>query len=108
MTPYVVYSSLTSNTWNHIVWQHYKATNTLLAYVNGVQTYSNNAVARTTPDSASYPFYTILCAGSATNFGYGSGSYWSGALGIYRWYNTILTAAQIQSNYNAERARFGR
>jgi hypothetical protein len=108
MNPYIVSSSLTSNAWNHIVWQHNKATNTLLAYVNGVQTYSNNAVSRTTPDSASSQFYTILCAGSATNFGYGSASYWSGALGIYRWYNIILTAAQVQSNYNAERIRFGR
>ncbi len=108
MTPYIVYSNLTSNAWNHIVWQHNKATNTLLAYVNGVQTYSNNTVARTTPDSASSQFYTILCAGTATNFGYGSASYWSGALGVYRWYNIILTAAQIQSNYNAERVRFGR
>ncbi len=108
MTAYIVFNSLTSNTWNHIVWQHNKAANTLIAYVNGVQTYSNNAVSRTTPDSVGAQFYTILCAGSATNFGYGSASYWNGALGIYRWYNTILTAAQIQSNYNAERIRFGR
>lgn len=108
MTPYVVYSSLTSNTWNHIIWQHNKVANTMMAYVNGVQTYSNNAVARTTPDSAGSQFYTILCAGSATNFGYGSGTYLNAALGIYRWYNTILTSNQILSNYNAERTRFGR
>jgi hypothetical protein len=108
MTPYVVFNSLTSNTWNHIIWQHNKAANTLMAYVNGVQTYSNNTVTRTTPDSVGAQFYTVLCAGSATNFGYGSGSYLGGALGIYRWYNTILTGAQIQSNYNAERTRFGR
>lgn len=105
MVAYQVYTSLTSNTWNHIIWQHNNATNTLLAYVNGVQTYSNNAVVRTTPPTG---FYTLLSAGSSTNFGYGSGSYWNGALCIYRWYNIILTPSQIQSNYNTERTRFGR
>ena len=108
LTAFPVYNSLTSNSWNHIIWQHNKTTNTLLAYVNGVQTYSNNTISRTTPDSASYQFYTVLCAGSATNFGYGSGSYLSGALGIYRWYNVILSSNQINSNYQAERTRFGR
>ncbi len=108
MTPYTVFTSLQSNAWNHIIWQHNKATNTLMAYVNGVQTYSNSSIARTTPDSAGSQFYTILCAPSSTNFGNGSASYWNGALGIYRWYNTILTSNQIQSNYQSERGRFGR
>ena len=108
LTAYPVLNSLTSNTWNHIIWQHNKATNTMMAYVNGIQTYSNNAISRTTPDSTSSQFYTILCAGSATNFGYGSGSYLNAALGIYRWYNVILSANQIQLNYQAERTRFGR
>lgn len=109
MTAYIVYSSLTSNSWNHIIWQHNKATNTLMAYVNGVRTYSNASVSRTTPDSiAGIQFYTILMAPSSTNFGYGSGSYMSGTLGVYRWYNIILTSNQINQNYSAERARFGR
>lgn len=104
MTAYVVYSSLTSNTWNHIVWQHNKGTNTLMAYVNGVRTYSNSGVGRVTPPSG---FYTVLCAGSATNFGYGSGSYLGASLGIYRWYNRILDSNQINQNFESERARFG-
>lgn len=108
MTAYPVYSSFTSNTWNHVIWQHNKATNTLMAYVNGVRTYSNNTVTRTTPDSiAGIQFYTVLCAGSTTNFGYGSGSYLGAALGIYRWYNTILTSNQIYNNFQSERSRFG-
>jgi len=109
MTAYVVNSSMTSNSWNHIVWQHNKATNTLMAYVNGVRTYSNASVARTTPDSvAETQFYTILMAGSATNFGYGSASYMNGALGVYRWYNSILTSNQIYQNFFTEQNRFGR
>jgi hypothetical protein len=108
MTAYQVFNSLTSNTWNHIIWQHNDATNTLMAYLNVDQTKSNNAVARTTPQDGGAQFYTVLCAGSATNFGFGSGSYLNGALGIYRWYTSILTSAQINSNYQAERARFGR
>ena len=109
MTPYIVYTGITSNTWNHIIWQHNKATNTLSAYVNGVQTYLNNGVGRTTPDSVVGPgFFPTLMAGSATNFGYGSASYMSGALGVFRWYNSFLSSNQINSNYNAEKARFGR
>jgi hypothetical protein len=108
MTPYIVYTGITSNTWNHIIWQNNKATNTLSAYVNGVQTYLNNGVSRTTPDSVGTGFFPTLMAGSATNFGYGSASYMSGALGVFRWYNSFLSSNQINSNYNAERARFGR
>lgn len=107
MTAYTVYSTLTSNAWNHIIWQHFKSTNTLMAYVNGVQTYSNAGVSRITPDSASYQFYTILCAPSGTNFGAGSASYLGANLAIYRWYNRILTAAEISTNFAAEKDRFG-
>lgn len=104
----VVFSSLTSNTWNHIIWQHNKATNNLLAYVNGVQTFNQTGISRTTPDSVIASFYILFAAGSATNFGYGGGSYWGGAISVFRWYNTILTSNQVLQNYNAERARFGR
>lgn len=107
LTGYTAYSTLTSNAWNHIVWQHRKSTNTLMAYVNGVQTYSNAAVPRSTPDSAGYQFYTILCAPSATNFGAGSASYLGANLAIYRWYNRILTASEISTNFAAEKNRFG-
>lgn len=107
MTPYIVYSTLTSNAWNHIVWQHRKSTNTLMAYVNGVQTYSNAAVSRTTPDSVGREFYTILCAPSGTNFGNGSATYLGANLAIYRWYNRILTSAEISTNFAAEKDRFG-
>jgi hypothetical protein len=107
MTAYTVYSTLTSNVWNHIVWQHNKSTNTLMAYVNGARTYSNAAVARTTPDSASAQFYTILCAPSGTNFGAGSASYLGANLAIYRWYNRILTSNEIFQNYTSEKDRFG-
>jgi hypothetical protein len=107
LTAYTVYSTLTSNVWNHIVWQHNKSTNTLMAYVNGTQTYSNAAITRTTPDSAGYQFYTILCAPSATNFGAGSASYLGANLAIYRWYNRILTAAEISTTFATEKDRFG-
>lgn len=104
----VVFSSLTSNTWNHIVWQHNKATNTMTAYVNGVQTFNSASISRTTPDSAVSGFYILFAAGSATNYGYGGGSYWGGAITVYRWYNTILTSNQVVQNFNAERTKYGR
>lgn len=108
MTAVIVYNGLQSNAWNHIVWQHSKVTNDFIAYVNGAQTYSNGNVPRTTPDSAGAQFYPILMAGSATNFGFGSGSYLAGSLAVFRWYNRDLSAAEVAQNFSAERARFGR
>ena len=105
MTAYVITTSLASNAWNHIIWQHSKSSNLLMGYVNGVQLYSNASVPRTTPSSG---FFPILMAGSATNFGYGSGNYMKGSLAVFRWYNQIIPGAQITSNFNSERGRFGR
>ena len=107
MTSYQVFSTLSANRWNHFVWQHSKSSNLLMAYVNGVQTYSNATISRTTPDSVGAGFYPILCSGSATNFGNGSASNFAGSVGIFRWYNTILTSSMVLQNYNVERARFG-
>lgn len=108
MTAYVVSGSFTSNAWNHVVWQYDKTATTLMAYVNGVRTYSNASVSRQTPDAYSSQFYTVLAAGSATNFGYGSASYMNGAIGVYRWYNSVLSSNDIVLNFQAERGRFGR
>ena len=107
MTAKVITNSFTANKWNHIIWQHDKSANLMMGYVNGIMLYSNASVPRTTPDSAGYGFYPILMARSATNFGYGSGSYLGASLGVFRWYNQILTSAQISSNFNGERGRFG-
>lgn len=104
MTPYIITNSFTSNAWNHVIWQHSKSSNLMMGYVNGVRLFSNAAVSRQTPSAG---FFPILMAGSSTNYGYGSGSYLRGSLGIYRWYNQILTPSQVSSNYNAEKARFG-
>lgn len=107
MTAKIVTSTLTSNAWNHIVFQHSKSSNLLMGYVNGVLLLSNGSVTRTTPDSVGAEFFPILMAGSATNFGYGSASYLAASLGVFRWYNQILTSSMVVQNYNAERARFG-
>lgn len=109
MNAYLMYNALQSNAWNHIVWQYTGKTNqNLRAYVNGVQQSNYTSVSRTTPDSIGSPFYLLLGAGSATNFGYSGNLYFNGTLAVFRWYNTTLTSNQIQQNYNAERARFGR
>lgn len=107
MSAKIVTTNLASNTWNHIVFQYSKPSTLMMGYVNGTRLYSNASVPRSTPDSAGYGFFPILMAGSATNFGYGSASYLQASLGIFRWYNQILSGEQISSNFNAERARFG-
>ena len=102
-TQYEVYSGLASNQWVHITYAYSNDTNTLAAYVNGAQTYSNNSgPQRVFPTTAYY-----------LNFGYPSAgnrignSYYYGGLGEYSWYNCYLNAAEISSNYNAQKGRYG-
>jgi hypothetical protein len=106
-SPYVTYTATTSfaaNQWNHVVWQHNYTTNTLTAYLNGSQVYNNASVVRliSTPG-----FFLALCQLDSTNNGYGGGSQLAASIAIFRWYNTILTPAQVLQNYNANKARFG-
>jgi len=108
LTPYTTATGFSSNTWNHVVWQWNNSTTTMLMYVNGIQTFSINIGARQLPTSLGYGYYMALCSRSGTNFLRGSESNLNCCLGVFRWYNRLLTSNQVWDNYNAERSRFGR
>jgi len=49
-----------------------------------------------------------LTPGNTTfNIGVSEGNYHNGAIGIVRWYNTVLSLANVQQNFEADRARYG-
>jgi hypothetical protein len=101
--PYVVYNSLASNTWYHIAFQFANSSNLLMAYVNGVRTYSNASIVRIY-NGASY--FLALGADDSTTVG-GISDYYNGLVSIYRWYNTIVSSNDIYNNFQSERGRFG-
>ncbi len=104
MTGHNVFNSLTSNSWNHIVYQFDNTNDTMQAYVNGVATFSNAVLARTYNET---DYYLALATTDTTSV-QGVSAGFNGLIAVYRWYNRILTSAQILDNYNSERASFGR
>jgi len=101
-TAYTANTGMQPNTWYHIVWQHNRTNNQFLAYVNGTLTMSN-IVSREIPTTG---YYIFIAAPTATTPVIGS-TYFNGLIGAFRWYNTTLTAAQILSNFNAQRGQYG-
>ena len=97
-----VYTGLTSNSWNHLVYQ-YISSGRLVAYVNGVQTFSNALATRQFPSA----YYLYLGLTDATTVG-GITNYFGGGIGIWRMYNEVINSNAILSNYNTEKGRFGR
>jgi len=104
-TAFTANTGMQPDTWYHIVWQHNKTNNQFLAYVNGTLT-MNTTAARVTPDSIGSQYYIFLAARTTTN-PVASSTYFNGLIGAFRWYNTVLTAAQIRSNFEAQRATYG-
>ena len=90
------YSSMVTGNWYHLAGT-YDGT-TIILYVNGVRIYST------------------ACTGTAINGGVGfqimtqydtgHSQYLAGNLAILRMYNRGLTPTELNTNYNAERARF--
>ncbi len=90
------YSSMVSGNWYHVAGT-YDGTNVIL-YINGVRVYSNACSG--TPTSSGIGFQIM------TQYDTGHSQYVAGNLAILRMYNRGLSATEINTNYNAERARF--
>jgi hypothetical protein len=88
--------TLTSGNWYHAVGT-YDGTN-LKLYVNGVLVYFKTITI--TPSNSGIGFQIM------TQYDIGHSSYLAGNLAILRMYNRGLSATEINTNYNAERARF--
>jgi hypothetical protein len=88
--------TLTSGNWYHAAGT-YDGTN-LKLYVNGVLVYFKTITI--TPSNSGIGFQIM------TQYDISHSSYLAGNLAILRMYNRALSATEINTNYNAERARF--
>jgi Concanavalin A-like lectin/glucanases superfamily len=88
--------SYTANTWTHVSYTYNDTTKVIIGYVNGV--YVSSATV-----TKLWPTKVYLTTGGAAvpdaNF--------TGRIGAFKVYNSILTADQIKQNYNALAGRYG-
>jgi hypothetical protein len=88
-------SSLTVNQWNHVVGTFESGSRKI--YVNGVQVASDTQV-QTLPVNASGETIGMYNSG---------GYYYNGSIGVVRVYNRVLTATEVNQNFQAIRTRYG-
>ena len=105
--------SIATNTFYHVVLNKNTSSGLLEIYVNGVLTGSQ------TFDAATFGQWTsagqfiganILDIGKSTNTNSGQGwatDFFNGIIPVAKVYNRVLTAAEVQQNFNALRGRFG-
>ncbi len=89
---------VSTNTWYHVCAVYNASAITASIYLNGVlsQTLSGSSAFQNPPGN-----YAVGA------FGAGGGYYWPGKIPLHRYYNRVLTAAEILQNYNAIKGRFG-
>lgn len=96
----VTVGTVTRNEWQQYVLTYDDATNTLTGYINA------GSPASTTfeNDPPAPGWFYHLCATDGTNMG--DGSYLAAEVGLFRVWNTALTADQVQEIYNENVDRF--
>ena len=94
------YTFATNTTYN-VTFTFNSSTGAAVAYINGAVLSSGNLTA----GSISYSTPPLIIGA-----GYGAsplGEYFAGSIYNVKIYNTILSAQQVQQNYNAVKSRFG-
>jgi hypothetical protein len=90
---------LNTGTWYHIAFT-FSPSSRVIAYVNGAfHSQGNLANGRT----IAYVNQSLALG----RWQYGGSRYWNGKISGFMAYNTVLTASEIQQNFNALRGRFG-
>jgi hypothetical protein len=100
--------SMSTNTWYHFTFVNSRSDTTIKLYVNGAL---HSSVAGPTQE------YNSGLTGTAGNIGFSKAQVDGGGEGVYsnlncrigsgKIYNVALSAAEVQQNFNASRARFG-
>jgi len=88
--------SYTANTWTHVAYSYNNTTGAVVGYLNGQRIATGTA----TKQWPSNIFYTT---GGGMN-PYGN---FTGRIGAFKAYSSVLTDAQVSQNFNALRGRFG-
>ena len=89
---------LTANTWTHVALTFSPSTR-VIAYVNSVF-HSQGSLAG--GRNIAYVNQSLALG----RWQYGGGRHWNGKISNFKTYNRILTAAEIQQNYNATKSRY--
>jgi len=90
--------SYTANTWTHVSYSYNSSTNAVIGYINGVSV-STGTATKLWPGSGS----VFLTTGGQAN----PDATFTGRIGAFKIYNSVLTADQIRQNYNALAERYG-
>ena len=88
--------SVTTNSWWHIVFTFDKATGATKMYKNGVDQGNSGTI-------GSYIGTSNIHLGQA----YGNTGYFQGKGAVYKMYDRVLSSAEVTTNYNALKNRFG-
>lgn len=88
--------SYTANTWTHVAYSYNNTTGAVVGYFNGQRVATGSA----TKQWPSTVFYTT--GGGMNPFGS-----FTGRIGAFKVYTTVLTDSQVNQNYNALKSRFG-
>lgn len=98
-------SALSFDTWYHCVGTYNGSTGDIQLYINGVLV-DTTATAYTTGDGE-VPDNSDLLIGGNVAFGGTNGGYAKGKTPIARMYSKVLSAFEVNQNFNALRGRFG-
>ncbi len=90
--------SYTANTWTHVSYSYNSSTNAVVGYVNGVSVSTGTATKQWPPSGS-----VFLTTGGQTN----PDTAFTGRIGAFKIYNSVLTANDIRQNYNALAGRYG-
>jgi len=88
--------SYSANTWTHVSYTYNDTTKVIIGYVNGI--YVSSATV-----TKLWPTAVYLTTGGAAV----PDATFTGRIGAFKVYNSILTADQIKQNYNALAGRYG-
>lgn len=98
-------TALEFNTWYNMAITYNAATNTMKGYINGAQV-ATASVNYDSPHDAGETVHHLLF-GASDSTSQGDGTYFNGRMGDIRVYNVELTPAQISSNYNNTKVKYG-
>ena len=98
-------TALEFNTWYQMTITYDAVTTTMKGYVNGAEVASASVTFDSPTDGAETEHYLLFGATADTN--QGDGTYFNGRMGIIRIYNKALSPAEVTTNYNANKDRYG-
>ena len=88
--------SYAANTWTHVSYTYNNSTKVIIGYVNGVYVSTGTVTKQ-------WPTTVYLTIGGRTH----PNTSFTGRIGAFKVYNSVLSAADIKQNYNSLASRYG-